>query len=318
LFFESWVAEGSLQPLEPWCKKKNVEHVRQFVSKLSLSEATLDNGETIPFDVCVITTGATTEWSGLGRGLPSDDGSRESRLKKLEDVGKKFLNADSVLVIGGGLIGTELAGDIGGYSKKAGTPTKVTLVHSGDHLCPEMVGNKAPQTVKKQLEKNGVRVVLNEKAVEKDGKYVLSKSGEVIEAEEVVMTTGIQPITGFMKEGGLDKLLTEEGWIETDEYFKVKGTNNKIFSFGDSCTTLPNSAVHLLENIAIIGFNIKASLDGSSKLKKFATAPTAIIATTGPATGVMYGGKGFYTKRMLPFFKNKTMFHFRVKGLLDF
>ena len=44
--------------------------------------------------------------------MPGQNGSREQRLAALGAEGKKLIAAGSVLVVGGGLIGIETAGDL--------------------------------------------------------------------------------------------------------------------------------------------------------------------------------------------------------------
>lgn len=322
--FDEKVAKASLSPLAPFCETNNVKHLKTIVKSLTLQQAELENGETVEFDVCVVAVGATTKWPGLGRGPHAGDGTVEGRLKLSKDEGEKLISAGSVLVVGGGLIGTEVAGDLAGYAKKAGKPMSVTLVHSGDHLCPEMSDNAAAMT-KHQLEKNGVKVLLNERATlnEDSGKWTL-KSGETIQAKEVVMTTGFNACNDFMKNGGLETSLNERGWVDTDETFLVKGTGGKIFSIGDCCTTLPNSGAQVLENIKIIGHNINVTLKAIQKkeslgtmqtLKEKKMGPEIYLATTGPSSGVMFSS-AMTTKRFFPWIKNKTMFFFRVKSEL--
>ena len=83
--------------------------------------------------------------------------------------------AKSVVVIGGGAVGIELAGEIaavhkGATQKKrdeaAGSEVQVTLIHSGDQLLsgrPEFAA--LGQKLKGQLEGQGVNVVVQERVL---------------------------------------------------------------------------------------------------------------------------------------------------------
>jgi nitric oxide reductase FlRd-NAD(+) reductase len=326
--FDKKVADDSMYPLEPFCEKQNVTHVRSVCKSLSLDKAVMEDGTEHFFDVCVVATGASTKWPALGRGpaatVDGGGGSKEARIQAAQKEGRKLLDAKSVLVVGGGLIGTELAGDILSYAKQEAKEVKVTLVHSGPHLCPEM-SESAAAMVQKKLEKEGAKVILNERAVEKDGIWTLAGSGETIDASEVVMTVGLVPINEFMTGLG-DEALNESGFIDTDDYFRVKGCGGKIFSIGDCCTTLPNSGSQLLENISTIGHNVKVTLDAIAadkpldkveNLKKFTLGPKVYIATIGNKDGVM-DSPMFHTQRFFPWLKNSTMFFFNVKSKLGF
>jgi len=114
-----------------------------------------------------------------------------------------MLNVRPVLVVGGGITGTERAGDIAAHRTKAQKPGKVTL-HAGKHLRPEM-NEQAGVKAKQQLEVNGVAIILNDRCATCDGgkTYKLDLSGETIEAQEVIMTTGNVPANHFFTEGGL-------------------------------------------------------------------------------------------------------------------
>lgn len=339
--FEEWVAKGSLFDLAPFCEKYNVTQVRCLVKSLSQSSADLDNGDTIHFDVCVVATGATSNWEGLGRGPRRY--SVNDRLKQLKEVGEKLLSVKSVLVIGGGITGTELAGDIACYAKRAAKEITVTLVHSGNHLCPEM-NEQAGSKAKQQLEERGVTVILNERCIANDsGKtYTLASSGEGIEADEIILTVGNVALNDFF-EDGLRSCLNENGWVEVDEYFRVAGAEGKIFSIGDCCTLLPNSGSQIVFNKDVIGHNINAALEAGKegcpnpsehgeegngngrnpahpRLEKYALGPEVYVATTGTKSGVMYFRNDWYnnawTTWLLPWLKQKTMFFFSPKTKL--
>jgi apoptosis-inducing factor 2 len=322
--FEEWVAEGSVLDLAAFCKANSVTHLRALVVTMDCSQAQLDDGTVVPFNVAVVASGATTQWPGLGRGPPLGNGSRAGRLEELKIEGERLMNAGSILVVGGGLIGTELAGDLKGYASKAGRELKITLVHSGEHLCPEF-SPAAAAMVKDKLEKMGVTVILNDKAKSDDkGKMVLEKAGTAIEANEVVMTTGLGSCNSFMNALSTDAL-NDRGFVNTDDYFRVKGTDGKVFSIGDCCTTLPNSGSQILNNIKVLGNNIKITLDAVTAhqlkpelpgLKKFELGPEVYLATIGPNDGVMFYSSTFWTQYMLPWLKNSTMFFFRVKSEL--
>ena len=312
--FEEWVANGSTFLLDQFCKDKNVQHVRSIVTKMTSTEVVLDDESTIAFDAALIATGASIDWSGMGNGLPQDyNGSREERLRILKESGQKLLNAKSVLIVGGGLIGTELAADLAAYSKKAGKDVKVTLVHAHDHLCPEFRERPA-RTVEANLAKLGVHIVLNDKAVEKNGQMVLQSDGTVLDAEQVVRVVGLVAKNGFLEIPGA---LNERGFVDTDDCFLVKGTSN-VFAFGDCCTTLDNAGSAINWNKAVVAHNLKAALEGKTDaLKKASVQPGLTMVTTGPDGGVLQTGC-CHTQWLLPSFKNSTMLLSIPKSELGF
>lgn len=319
--FDPSVADANLMDLAAWVTKHGVTHVRSSVISLSRTSAKLANGENIPFDVCLVATGARTNVPALGRGGLVGEGTLSERRDMLTKEGKKLLDAGSVLVVGGGAIGAEFAGDIAAYAQREGKKIAVTLVHSGEHLVPELnVAGGAK--VKAKLEKLGVKVALKERAVEKRGVWTLAGSGERIEADQVVMSIGIQPCNGFFEEGGLRSCLNDGGWIKVDQYFRVEGTEGKIFAMGDCCTEQANTGRDAFVNKAIVAQNIRVTmeaieekkpLDGlETSMKSGKPGPPVYVITTGPNGGVAGTPIGNITF-LLPGFKNKTMFTFRAK-----
>jgi apoptosis-inducing factor 2 len=327
--FENWVAEDALLPLDGFCTKNNVKQIRDFVTKLDTNSATLAGGDVISFDLCLVATGANADWKPLGRGPPSnkEDASREKRLQEMKDAGSRLIQADSVLVVGGGLIGCELSADLAFYSKKAGNPTEVTLVHSGKHLIPEY-DEKPAATVQRKLEKLGVKVILNDKAIEQDGKFILQSSKIEIDAKEVIKTVGFFAVNDFLKEGGFGDSLNEKGFIKTDSFLRVEGMSGKVFAIGDCCTHLPNAAFQVVTASPILANNLKVTLDALAehrllnaepKLKEIVpVSPAPYLCTVGPKDGVVFVKGYFHTQFILPRLKNKTMFHFKVKSDLGF
>jgi NADH dehydrogenase FAD-containing subunit len=108
----------------------------------------------------------------------------------------------------------------------------------------------------KKLETLGIKVLLNEKVVDRNGKYVLKKSGQEMTASQVIWTAGFKPLNSFLDAKFLDK----KGWLQVDD-FRVKGSNNKLFAIGDCCDLLPNAGNQVLANLGTIGKNIKLVLD---------------------------------------------------------
>jgi NADH dehydrogenase FAD-containing subunit len=341
--FDSQLADDAIFDLPTWATAKSVTHIRSTVTSLSqqANTATLANGDVIEFTVCVIACGATTKWPALGRGLPSDceghDGTRGKRLEILAAQGKKLTTAKSVLIIGGGLIGTELAGDLAYYSKEQQQPPnngnrkdllKITLVHSQEQLIPEFTP-RAAAMAKKKLENLGVVIILNDKVVKnKEGnKCMLQKAKTELIADEVVYTSGLSPIAlPFLQDASL---CDAKGWIQVDDYFRVKGAEQKFFAIGDCCDLLPNSGVQVMGNVGIIGKNIKVVLDAHDsvdkpgaaaafdscerRMRKALANPELYVATIGKKTGVALT-PCCHTQFLLPAIKNSTMFLMKPKG----
>ena len=324
--FDEDMAEKITIPMSTVLKKyPALKHVRSKVTSLTKTSATLENGDTIAFDICLIASGSRLPYSAIEPwDTPDLEADEETSLKSRRDTFKKngdmLLNAKSVLIIGGGLIGAELAGDLAGYAAlREGSKPKVTVVHSGDHLVQEYT-DSAAKKLQGLLEKFDVEVILNEKATLNSGKWVL-KSGKEIEAEVVAKCYGVSAVNSFIKGGELDGCLDEKGWIMVDDQFRVQDGDGKIFAIGDCCNAVRKAGVGIITNKDAVAKNIAATLTcmqngldlQSAKLKSKSHPPGVFGITVGPYDGI-FQLPFCSTTWLLPRFKNMTMFLFSAKG----
>ncbi|KAJ2082790.1 hypothetical protein H4R24_001314 [Coemansia sp. RSA 988] len=159
----------------------------------------LSNGEKLSFDYLLLSTGATNSFPA-NIIAPSLEDAR-SRLLQLHDDVKQ---AKSILVIGGGAVGVETAGEIAAeYPKK-----KVTLVHSGARLLPPNFKSGISDGAVHKLQQLGVEVVLNERMVipvetSFDGTIrplsLKGKSGKTYESDMQFLTIGPKIRTGYLE-----------------------------------------------------------------------------------------------------------------------
>jgi apoptosis-inducing factor 2 len=356
--FHSKTRDASIFDLKPWCMKHNVTHLATAVTNLSETSATLDNGQVIDdFTVAIVCVGAVCKWQSLGRYPvippplknetkrlkgPQPKGhvlTREERVQQLEQDGQRLLDAGSVLVVGGGLIGVETAGDLAYFAAAEGKTLEVTLVHSGQTLIPEFA-ERASHMVHKKLTKLGVKVILNDRVVPSKiknrnnaessssssssptTKFHLQNGNLDVFAHHVVWTTGITAQNhAFLDSQYLTK---KGGWIKVDETFQVVNST-KLFAFGDCCNLLPNAGIQVLGAMPVIGHNLKVALDSINvdgaaptkrkRLQKALVQPEMYIASIGKKDGVALTPLGA-TGVGLPKLKNKTQFLMKPKSAL--
>jgi NADH dehydrogenase FAD-containing subunit len=326
--FDGEVARDATFSIHKWAIGKSITHVKGWVTEVTDTEVLLSDGQYIEFTICVICTGATTLFPGFGRGPPNPKGKGQRkrpgalsyRLGQMDHWGKKLLNAESVAIIGGGLIGIELAGELAFRAKQQSGKLRVTLIHNEERLVPEFTRGAADMTHEKLLDM-GVEIILNEKAVlHKDGNVQLSNCGEWLVTDEIVWTTGNKPINTFLDENFLDR----QGWITVDEHFRVKGGEGRFFAMGDCCDLLPNTGSQAIAASYVLAKNIKTTLDHmmredykiiEQRLKKALIATEMYVATLGRTDGVALTPI-CHTQFFLPFLKNQTFFLYQVKSKL--
>ncbi len=185
------------------------------------------NGKEIGYEKLVFATGSNPvvpriEGANLGGVFVVSKYSDD-----LEKLFQAIKNAENVVVVGGGFIGIEISDEISKMGKN------VTIVEIMDQLLPAAFDKEFADRAKQELEKSGVRVLLNSK-VERIGgnlkvEYVELSDGSKIDADLVVLSVGYRPNVDLAKKAGLK--IGESGAIWVDEYMRTSVED--VFAVGD-------------------------------------------------------------------------------------
>ncbi|MGA3067767.1 MAG: FAD-dependent oxidoreductase [Tepidisphaeraceae bacterium] len=193
-----------------WCVQNHVQlRTGQRATHLDAHRhgVTLDNGEEISFDRLLIATGASPrQLRVLGADLPNlfylrtlEDAERLSHaIDKAKREGRKHANGrGKAVVIGGGLLGVELAGTL----TMAGV--HVDLVTAGNEPWENIASESTGKWVAKSLEKQGVGVHVGNRATRLDGdgrvQRVVLASGGSIDTDFAVATIGLDVHREFLR-----------------------------------------------------------------------------------------------------------------------
>ena len=132
---------------------------------------------------------------------------------------------ESLVIIGGGVIGVEMAEAL------VSLGTKVTIIEMADYIIPAL-DKEVSQTLRAELEKRGVKILTGagiEKIEDRSGKLAaILKDGTVIEGEKALLSIGRVP---DLEGVGEIEFETERGRIKVDKFMEtsVKG----IYAPGD-------------------------------------------------------------------------------------
>jgi NADH:ubiquinone reductase (H+-translocating) len=216
------------------------------------------------------------------------------------DVRQRLL---TVVVIGGGFSGVELAGHLSDLMQairrfypelKQETP-RVVLLHKGERILPELNHKSLSTFALKKLRQNGIEVRLHTEAKKADASAVHLTSGEKIETGMIVCTIGTETHP-LIKGLGLP---LEKGRLKTEADMKVKGTAN-LWTIGD-CSLIANAfdgkpcpatAQFAMQQAKQLAKNIALVLHGSAT-KPFNFRPRGLLASIGHRNAVaeIYGVK---------------------------
>ena len=151
---------------------------------------------------------------------------------------EKIESSGSVLIIGGGPTGVELAGEIVvDYPDK-----KVTLIHRGPRLV-EFIGDKASKKTLDWLTSKKVDVLLQQSvdlgSLSDTEKVYKTSGGETVTADCHFVCIGKPLSSSWLHDTILKESLDNKGRVMVEKDLRVKGYNN-IFAIGD-ITDIPVS-----------------------------------------------------------------------------
>lgn len=199
-------------------------------------------GEETPYDVLVLATGARPQ-------VPALEGSVGSNVllyRTLEDVERiaertrrTRKKRGKVIVVGGGLLGLELAEDL----RRTGCAVRV--LESASHLMARQLDVPAAHLLAQQLESEGIavetgariRAIVSHAA----GARIELERGSALECEFVVLATGVRPSDELAREAGL--VCGPRGGVEVDAF--LRSSDPSIFAIGD-CASFRGAAYGLV------------------------------------------------------------------------
>ncbi len=252
--------------------------IQSGVKTLNQSNALLESGETLSFDKVVIASGS--RYPSLPLAKSSEAMALSSRVEELKSHHSKLRLASDVLVIGGGVVGVELAGEIAFAMPKA----KVTLAHNS-HTLLDGFKEKAQKKALKQLTDLGVNVEFNTRYKESNRAYTDEKSGKYITPDVAFVAIGTMPNNEFLQQN-FSHTLNSKGLVHVDSNLAVVGQDN-FYAIGDIADVGEAKLGYLaLEQGKYLGKALAKVMKGKST-KGYKRNPFMALVPTGQKTGVV-------------------------------
>ncbi len=189
--------------------------------------ATLENGRKLPFDTLVLATGSRAHIPAI----PGSDLDGVMGFRSMADVARLQAlvagDCDSVVIVGGGLLGLEAAH---GLSQLG---AKVSLVHRNTHLMNRQLDRRAGQMLQEQLAARGMTFHLQARPIAIEGRgrveAVRLDNGSSLSCGLLLFAAGIEPNRELAQAAGL---ACDRG-IQVDASLRTSAPS--IYALGECC-----------------------------------------------------------------------------------
>lgn len=274
-----------------------------FYKEKNEKEEVADVTSNLHFDTLVVATGSTGPSP-----LYALKGSHVPTLNAYLDCQKRLPGAKTVMVVGGGSVGTETAGELGNlHGKNTSSPKDTTLLSGGERLLPELrpsIGARAQE----MLEGMGVKIEHNLrmtdlKRLPNDKEELTLSDGTKRTVDLVMVGTGRFPATSYLPKS----LLDDKDKVIVDSYMRIPSIDS-AYAVGDLASNSPGGIITITTAAPATFANIIAELSGKGKGKEWKplTTKEMQLVPVGPGGGVGAAFGWWTPSFMVRFIKAKT------------
>ncbi|KAJ6492999.1 hypothetical protein C8R45DRAFT_988573 [Mycena sanguinolenta] len=273
----------ALVPFDKIFHDGNGTFLQDSVRSIHEKTLTLGSGEQIAYDILILASGLS--WVDP---IAFPD-SAEDVTAYLARSHEKFANAGSYLLVGGGAVGCELAGEL----KDIWPEKEVTIAHGQRLLFNETYPDRFRKSAADHLTRRGVKILLDEIVEDLPSQAgpatVLTQSGLKLSADLVLKTTGpTHPNTAFIRSLDAD-ILTSAGFVNVQPTLQLHKYPN-IFAAGDIIEWKEQKqAIKAGAHAKIVTQNVLNYINGRP-LKNYTSGFEAILVTNGKRSGISYFG----------------------------
>jgi len=290
-----------LSPAEPLFSKTSRHAVLAgtTVTQIQTNQIVVDTdhsdrgfGFEIPFEFLVIATGSTFNFPMR---LKDSHKSLEDSKAAFVALQEGVASAQDILIVGGGPVGVEFAGEVAAQYPKQ---KSITLVHANPVLIGKPYKDGFGQGIASILSNRfGVNVILND-SIDVQGlqsgpiskRTFTTKSGEKITADFVWIATGGRPDPSLVRQS-FPKLVTDSNQIKVKSTLQIDSPNpqhSKIFALGDvASTAAQRMAYQAASQGGVVAKNIMALIKGT-KLTNYNPGINMMAVSIGPYSGATH------------------------------
>ena len=226
--------------------------------------------------------------SGYETPFKQDNVLIASHTKDLERYHKTIDQSKSIVIVGGGLVGVELAAEIAYFYPNK----KVTIIHSKKALV-ERNPKAAQRYILSYLAERGVWILLNQKAKKVSKNRVSTDRNFTMPADVVLLCTGIKPNSIFFDKHFRHALDNNKNVI-VNPHLMVHGTKN-VFAAGDITNIYEEKTAQAASKQANIVVKNIIALENKEKLSEYTPRSRPLVISLGPLDGIFVYKKFVYT-----------------------
>jgi len=212
---------------EDFFKKMDAELLRgKKVERVNTAEGTvlIDSGETESYDALLIATGSEPVMPQIP-GLDRGQALVLRTLDQARDLAARMRGSKTAIVLGAGLIGMHVAQCL------AEKGVQVKVVEMLTSILPAYFDKDASSMIQRELAGHGITFFTGRKAAKvtwkKNGVEIKLEGGEALEADLLLVATGVAPRIAFLQGSGIEM----NGGIKVDSRMRTSVTN--VFAAGD-------------------------------------------------------------------------------------
>ncbi|MDP4039613.1 MAG: FAD-dependent oxidoreductase [Candidatus Pacearchaeota archaeon] len=248
---------------------KHSEIITGKVSEISKNMVLIGKRK-INFDYLIISSGSKYELP-----IKEQEVIIATRAEHLRSYSRRLEKSENILIIGGGLVGIELASEITTHYPIK----KITLIQGDKELIPRN-NRKTGEYAFKFLRKRNINIIFN--------KFIHNLDYEKKEYDLIFLCTGIKPNFEFMKKN-FSKNLNENNQIKVNDFLQVEGFKN-IFAAGDISDIKDEKTAQNAEKQACLAAKNICALEKGKELEKYKTKKRIIVISLGKYNGILEFG----------------------------
>ncbi|MFX1375660.1 MAG: FAD-dependent oxidoreductase [Promethearchaeota archaeon] len=282
LISEKVMIEDLIVFKEDWYENNKIKlNLNTRIKKINSKNKTLEaDGKNYPisYNKLILALGSTPNIPPIQNAVKFRDKNKGVfTLRSIDDALaiKEFItnkNVKKAIVIGGGLLGLELANQV----KNSGLDT--TVVEFFPRLLPRQLDIECGNMLKEEIESKGIKVVLDAATEEILGNGLVTsiklKGGDELKADVVLIQAGITPTIKIAKDANIR---TNRG-IQVNEYLET--SEKDIFAVGD-CIEYNNQIWGIIPACMEQSKIVAASVLGMKKVEYQGTTPKNTLKIVG-------------------------------------